>query len=198
MTKLYRFAVKAFRWIVYFLFFLRVEGKEHIPKEGNFIIVSNHVSALDPVIIVVSGPFYLRPMAKKELYKFKPFGFILKKLGCIKVDRTDGAQALAMSKRALGRGEIMLIFAEGTRSKTRELLEFKSGAVALAIKTNTPLIPCQVIEPKGPRLFSGIKVRFGPMLSPSDVDFGKEDKHYLKGTKVIRDACMALRKGEMP
>lgn len=198
MTKLYRFAVKVFRRLLFFLFLLKVEGKEYIPQKGNYIIVSNHVSAIDPILVVLSAPFYLRMMAKKELYQFWPLGFVLRKLGCIKVDRADGARALAVSKRALERGEALLIFAEGTRSRTKKLLEFKSGAVALAVKTGTPLLPCQIIEPKGARLFSRIKVRFGPTLSPKDVDFGKEDAHYRKGTEVIHDACMKLRGGEMP
>ena len=198
MTSFYRFVLKAFSWILYVFYFLKVENKEYIPSDEHFIILSNHVSAWDPFTIAVSGKFHFRPMAKKELYRFKPIGFLLKKLGCIKVDRTDGARALALARRALLDKEIMLIFPEGTRSYTGKLLEFKAGAFALSIKTKTPILPCQVISPKGMRLFRRVKIRFGPIIRPEEIDFGPEDKNYEKSIAVIMKAFMEIRGNDMP
>ena len=198
MTKFYRFVLRAFRWILYAFFFLKVENKEYIPTDRNFIILSNHVSAWDPFTIAVSGKFHFRPMAKQELYRFGPIGFILRKLGCIKVDRTDGVRALALARRALLNKEVMLIFPEGTRSVTRQLLDFKAGAFALSVKTKTPVLPCQVISPKGMRLFRRVRVRYGPLIGYEELDLGSDDKDYAKAMTVVRDAFIRLRGDEMP
>lgn len=198
MTKFYRFAMRTMRWIMYFLFWLRVENKEYIPKDRNFIILSNHVSAWDPITIAVSGRFNFRPMAKKELYRNRIVAFLLEKLGCIKVDRTDGLHALSLAKKALEDKETMLIFPEGTRSKTKVLLPFKGGAFALSIRTHTPILPCQVIAPKGMRLFCGVKIRYGSLIEPEQIYFEDDDKHYSKAMEVITNAFLELRKDDMP
>lgn len=198
MTGFYRFMIKYFRWLIYFLFFIKVENREYIPKSRNFIILSNHISAWDPIIIAVSGKFYFRPMAKKELYDIPLLKYPLGWIGCIKVDRTDGARALAMARKALDRKETMLIFPEGTRSKNLRLLEFKAGAFALSIKTNTPILPCQIIAPKGLRVFCRVKVRFGPVIEPTQIDFGTEDRHYEKAMSVVRDVLTEIRGEDMP
>jgi len=137
-------------------------------------------------------------MAKKELYKSKIIVFLLNKLGCIKVDRTDGAKALAYARKALDAKETMLIFPEGTRSRNKKLLEFKAGAFALSIKTNTPILPCQVIAPKGMRLFCRVKIRYGKVIEPSEIDFIDDNKHYEKAMEVIRNVFLEIRGNDMP
>lgn len=198
MTRFYRFLIRNFRWLIYFLFFLHVENKECIPETGNFIILSNHINAWDPIIVAVSGKFYFRPMAKKELYEIPLFKYLLGWLGCIKVDRTDGARALALSRRALDRKETMLIFPEGTRSKDFRLLDFKAGAFSLSIKTNTPILPCQIIAPKGIRVFRKTIVRFGTVIQPEAINFGSGDKHYERAIEATKKVFTELRRGEMP
>lgn len=198
MTRFYRFAMKTMRWIVYALFWLKVENRENIPKDRNFIILSNHISAWDPITIAVSGQFHFRPMAKKELYKNRLIAFLLNKLGCIYVDRTDGVKALALAKKALDAKETMLIFPEGTRSRTRKLVDFKAGAFALSIKTDTPILPCQIIAPKGMRLFCRVKVRYGRLIEASEITFSEGNKHYERSIEVIREAFLDIRGNDMP
>ncbi len=198
MTKFYRFVMKYLRWLIYVLFFLHVEHKNYIPTDRNFIIISNHISAWDPLTVAAAGKFYVRPMAKKELYKNPIVAFFLEKLGCIKVDRADGARALALARKSLDNKETMLIFPEGTRSKTLKLLEFKAGAFALAIKTDTPILPCQIIAPKGARIFHKITIRFGPVIDPKDIDFAPDDRHYEKAMALVREELIKLRGNDMP
>ena len=198
MTRFYRFILKSLGWIMYAFFFMKVENKDNIPKTGNYIILSNHVSAWDPFTIAVSGKFRFRPMAKKELYRNRFVAFLLKKVGSIKVDRTDGAQALAYARKALERKETMLIFPEGTRSRTRELLDFKAGAFALAIKTRTPVLPCQVILKKRMSLFCGVRVRFGNLLQPEELEFEEGNSNYERSMELIRSKFLELRRDDMP
>ena len=198
MTRFYRFAMRTMRWIVYLLFWLRIENREYIPQDRNFIILSNHISAWDPITIAVSGKFNFRPMAKKELYRVRFVAFLLDKLGCIRVDRTDGARALALARKALEDKETMLIFPEGTRSRTKKLQEFKAGAFALSIKTSTPILPCQVIAPKGMRLFCRVRVRYGRLIEPDEIYFEENNRHYERSMEVIRKAFIELRGDDMP
>ncbi|MCL1829994.1 MAG: 1-acyl-sn-glycerol-3-phosphate acyltransferase [Oscillospiraceae bacterium] len=186
------------RWIIYALFWLKVENRQYIPKNRNFIILANHISGWDPITIAVSGQFLFRPMAKKELYNSKFLAFILDKLGCIKVDRTDGTKALALARKALDAKETMLIFPEGTRSRTLKLGDFKGGAFALALKTDTPILPCQIIAPKGMKLFCRVKVRYDKLIHPSEIFFEEDNRHYERSMEVIRKVFIKLRTDEMP
>ncbi|MGC8971709.1 MAG: lysophospholipid acyltransferase family protein [bacterium] len=123
----------------------RIEGLENVPREGGVILVANHRAMMDPIVIGCSIHFrrtYF--MAKEELFRFKPFAFLIRALGAFpvkrkKVDRT----ALYTAEAILREGKLLLIFGEGTRNRdlSKVLGELHSGFVYLATKTNVPVVP---------------------------------------------------------
>lgn len=132
------------------LTFIRYEfyGKENFRKDQSYIYVSNHTSFLDLPGITMTIPGEFRPMAKKELLKIPLFGWIARGATVI-VDRSSGEskkKSLDKLKAVLLQGISILLFAEGTQNRTREIMQpFKDGAFRLAIDTQQPILPMVVI-----------------------------------------------------
>jgi 1-acyl-sn-glycerol-3-phosphate acyltransferase len=136
--------------IPFFRLYFRMEriGREHIPESGPVIVAANHRSFLDPfVIATMAGP--KRPMyyvAKKELFMRRWQAWILNALGAFPVDRgaADG-QMINTAKAILDRGDIVLIFPEGTRVRPGSLGRAKRGVGRLALESGAPVVPVAVI-----------------------------------------------------
>jgi 1-acyl-sn-glycerol-3-phosphate acyltransferase len=123
-------------------------GREHIPAEGPVIIAANHRSFLDPFVIATMAP-WRRPMyyvAKKELFQKRWMAWILNALGAFPVDRGAGdRESISTAKELLARGEIVLIFPEGTRIRPGSLGKPKRGVGRLALESGAPVVPVAVI-----------------------------------------------------
>ena len=129
MTPLYAIGRVILIPLVKILFFLKVNGKGNIPKNGGFILCSNHLSNFDPVLIGVAQRRQLFFMAKSELFRNKFFGWLIRKLGAFPVERGAGdGKAINTAEKIINEGKTLGIFIEGTRSKTGELLRPKAGA----------------------------------------------------------------------
>ena len=149
-----------------------VEGLENVRLDRPQIFASNHVSWYDVYALGKVIPKRYRFVAKKELARIPIFGTAWKAAGHVSVDRSNRASAI-QSLEAAGRllhkdNSSVVIFPEGTRSPTGELLPFKKGAFMLALHTGVDIVPVAVlgtrrIQPKGGwRIRSGkIIVRFG-------------------------------------
>lgn len=137
-------------WIFSKLTFIRYRlyGRENIIRGKSYIFVSNHTSFLDIPGIRLMIPGEFRPIAKKELLKIPVFGFIVK-AATVVVDRGNHEsrkKSIEYAKQILNRGISMLIFAEGTQNRTKEILQpFKDGAFRIALDTQTPILPLVVI-----------------------------------------------------
>ncbi len=152
------------RW----LFQVKYVGAEHIPADGPVIIASNHVNAMDPFLHAFGFKREFKVMAKKELFKFKPLGWLIGKVGGFPVDRGKGDRgAIRAAQQSLQDGGMLLIFPEGTRSKTGKLLPFKSGAAMFALTTQTPVVPALIRAPKGVGLFRPTTIEYGAPISPA-------------------------------
>ena len=132
-----------------FLTYLRMKrmGREHIPAEGPVILASNHRSFFDPFII---GTMTRRPVyyvAKKELFAYsRLLGWVLNALGAFPVDRGAGDQdTIDTAKAILDRGEIVLMFPEGTRTRPGSLGKPRRGVGRLALETGAPVVPIAII-----------------------------------------------------
>jgi len=137
-------------WIFSMLTFIRYKfyGAENFRKGQSYIYVSNHTSFLDLPGLAMLIPGEFRPLAKKELLKIPVFGLIARGATVI-VDRSSGEsrkKSLDKLKATLAEGISILLFAEGTQNRSKEVLQpFKDGAFRLAIDTQMPLLPMVVI-----------------------------------------------------
>jgi 1-acyl-sn-glycerol-3-phosphate acyltransferase len=110
------------------------------------VVVANHQSLLD-ILLLSHVPREMKWIAKEELFRVPWLGWIFRISGDIPVKRGDaesGGEALARARRYLENGMSVMIFPEGTRSKTAKLLPFKSGAFRLAIEAGVPILPIVV------------------------------------------------------
>ena len=139
-------------WIVYFLtkvvswayFPFTAYQTRNIPRQGAFILASNHISNLDPVLLGICSVRRLNFMAKKELFKGL-LGFFLTHLGSFPVKRGE-ADFVAM-REALRRfkvGRVILIFVEGSRRIGNEPSKAQAGVGFLAMKSGVPIVPVYV------------------------------------------------------
>ncbi len=120
----------------------KIINKEYIPKSGSVVIAGNHKHLYDQCLSIISTKRIINYMAKKEYFDGK-FAFFFKAVGCISVDRKNkNKQAVNSALNVLKNGGMIGIFPEGTRNKTNEfLLPFKFGAVSLAKKTDSYIVP---------------------------------------------------------
>ncbi|QKJ22658.1 lysophospholipid acyltransferase family protein [Poseidonibacter lekithochrous] len=124
-----------------------VINKEKIPKDGQYLLVSNHRSILDPLIVEVAlqdsnitGSW----VAKKELYNSFFFGAFTRNAGSILLDReaSNMSKFFKDTKEVVKQGKSIYIFPEGTRNKTDNVIgEFKEGSRIIALKNRLPLLP---------------------------------------------------------
>ncbi len=137
-------------WIFSQLTFIRYKfyGTENFRKGQSYIYVSNHTSFLDLPGIRMIIPGQFRPLAKKELKKIPVFGWIAQAATII-VDRSSPEsrkKSIDRLKAALREGISILIFAEGTQNRTKEILQpFHDGAFRVAVDTQEPILPMVVV-----------------------------------------------------
>lgn len=154
-----------------------VHGLENVEPDRPYIFAANHQSAFDIFVLLAVLPPKVRFLAKKELFSIPLFGQGLRKAGNLPVDRSNRQAAMRsidQAAQAVRHGRSIIIFPEGTRSKTLEMLPFKKGGFILAIKSGQPIIPVSIsgaraILPRGwGRVHPGpIKVVFGQPI-PTD------------------------------
>ena len=126
---------------------VKISGKR--PPAGRYIIVANHISYLDTLVIFPAIPGYFRPLGKKEMSKIPVIGFIYKQV-VIMVDRNNAhsrAKSMRLLWRTLKRERNIIIFPEGTFNETANTLKkFYDGAFRLAINTQTAIFPIVLLD----------------------------------------------------
>jgi 1-acyl-sn-glycerol-3-phosphate acyltransferase len=146
-----------------------VLNKDRMPAEGACLVAPNHETMMDMFMIGYKIKRKIKWMAKQELFKFKPFGWLLKKCGAypVKRDNNDvGGAAHTIS--LLESGEAVGIFPHGTRSKGRGLsLPVKPGFLRLALDTGVKVVPVAIWGKI--RLFGKVYVKFGEPVDPVEL-----------------------------
>ena len=125
----------------------RITGKEHVPKGRAVVFCSNHESNVDPPVLFQALHRRLHVLFKAELTKLPVLGKVMLAGGFVAVERDRREASLASIERAaasIKAGNSFLIFPEGTRSRTSELLPFKKGGFIMAIKAGAPIVPVAI------------------------------------------------------
>jgi 1-acyl-sn-glycerol-3-phosphate acyltransferase len=179
------------------LFFrIKVEGLQNIPRKSNFIIVSNHASFLDPLLIMAFVPQKIHCIALRILYKMtriKWFLYMVEALPSGRISRK--AAHLLQHDKNVG------LFPEGGVSRDGKLGEFRRGTALLALKTGRPVVPCAVFGtyetlPFGkrlPKLFRPLKLKIGnPIYILKEFDEIIDDVYLRNGVFKIRNAVKEM------
>ncbi|MEQ1827942.1 MAG: lysophospholipid acyltransferase family protein [Pirellula sp.] len=154
----YRVLRAAARMLVSVMFSFRTEGRHHLDVDGGGMLLSTHQSLLDPVLVGLIVNRRLNYLARKTLFKNAAFAYFIRVLDAIEIDRDRGGLAgLKEMLKRLQRGELVLLFPEGTRSSDGELAPLKPGFIPVARRSQVPLIPIAVVGaydclPKGAKL----------------------------------------------
>ena len=178
---------------------MRIIGRENVPESGRVVIACNHVNAIDPMLHAYCLKRDMHTIAKKELFDNPVFAWVLRRLGAFpvqrgRVDRRSVKQALDV---LLADG-LLLVFPEGTRSKTGELGVFKAGAAMFACETGSPVVPAAIVSPHGMRWFSPVTVVYGEPISPEELGGRPYTSVSLRrGTELIKSRVAALREEYM-
>jgi 1-acyl-sn-glycerol-3-phosphate acyltransferase len=125
-----------------------VVGREHVPRKGAVVFCSNHQSNVDPPVLFEALHRRLHVLYKAELSQLPVLGRVLQLGGFIPVPRENREEAFRAIERAaesVRAGNSFLIFPEGTRSRTDQLLPFKKGGFFMALHAQAPIVPVAVM-----------------------------------------------------
>jgi 1-acyl-sn-glycerol-3-phosphate acyltransferase len=154
-------------WLIWVLGGARVEGLDNVPRSGPFIIVSNHCSNMDPLLLGWSAGHeigrVIHFMAKVELRGWPLIGWLAARSGVFFVRRGKGDRAAQRHALAfLAAGEPIAMFPEGTRSRTGQLKPGRHGATLLALRSGAPVVPAGIAGTH--RIFAGFLPRRSRMI----------------------------------
>ena len=145
---IYQLVSKLFVFPIYkFVFKGLLIGRENIPREGSFIVVSNHGSLLDPPLLGHALDRNISFMAKAELFKIPFLGFVIKACGAYPVKRgIADKNTIKTACEKLSNNKSIGIFIDGTRQKNGRVNKPKQGAALLAFKNQKLLLPVALVN----------------------------------------------------
>jgi 1-acyl-sn-glycerol-3-phosphate acyltransferase len=159
---------------------LTINGKEHIPASGAFVLAPTHRSYLDTPFAGTVRWKRMRFMGKHTMWKNRQFGWIFSALGAFPVQRGSAdREALKRAIEVLRAGEPLVLFPEGERKEGPVVQPLFDGAVYIAIKAGVPIVPVGIggserVMPKHARFIypRKVHVEIGPPIPPPDVPAG--------------------------
>ncbi len=197
---------KLFAWFFRWIFRVQVKGEENIPSDGAVMVCTNHISAFDPFIIIVSNTRQIFFMGKKELFKIPVLKQISKGVGVFPVERgANDVGAIKQAIKLLESGKIFGIFPQGTRHSGEDphKTQIKSGVGLIEEKTGAPVLPCCIIT-KDNRIkpFRPVTIVYGEVIEPSefsdilnDETLKSKEKH-KKISETVFNKILELIDGE--
>ena len=188
----YKILIRIIRVIDFIFYGFKKPDNSIIPEDEGLIVCCNHPGLRDPVFIAESIDRQLTFMAKKELFKFKPFGKLISSLGAFPIDRENSdIAAFKTAIRLLKDKRALLIFPQGTRSKKEENNPGKQGAIRLAILTGAKILPVGLSENN--HIFKKVHVKIGEPIDYSSYKKQHlENEEYEKMTQELMDKIYSL------
>jgi 1-acyl-sn-glycerol-3-phosphate acyltransferase len=187
-------AVLAFR--------VRCTGMHNLPAEGGVLVVANHQSHLDPPLVGLASRRRMNYLARASLFVFPPFRWLIHSLDAIPIDREGiGVGGIKESLRRLKRGEIVVMFPEGTRSRDGEIGTFHAGFATLAVRSKAAILPVAVDGAfdawprrlRFPRL-GNVHVHYGAPLMPADIAKLSDGELQAEVERRVRECLETVRR----
>lgn len=195
MDAWYRFGRAFVRSLLKIYNGLKVIGVENVPSEGGALFVCNHISHLDPPAVGVSSPRKVRFVAKEELFHQFFLSWYLPTVGVIPIKRGSGGNImLEKAEEAIRAGDIVVMFPEGTRSRTGLPGKARTGFLILTARTLCPIIPIRIsgsfdCMPPGSRFPKPgkIQVAFGKPIqyNPGELDLNNRQQLVSEAQRVM-------------
>ena len=194
----YRLLQRSLQLVAVVVYRVRYSGRRNIPCQGGVLVVSNHQSHFDPPLVGIGVPRPLNYLARDTLFRFAPFGWLIRTVNAFPIDREGvGLAGIKESLRRLKRGEMVLIFPEGTRTHNGRISPFRPGFTALAVRSKAAILPVAIdgafeAFPRG-RTWPGpgrIRVHFGVPLMPDEIA-GRDERELLAEVERRVRACHA-------
>jgi 1-acyl-sn-glycerol-3-phosphate acyltransferase len=127
-----------------FGFSFRRAGWANMPRTGPVLVVANHQSVIDPLVVGLGCRRYLSFLARSTLFKVPGFGRLIHSLGAVPIDRSMGKDGIQNVLDALGAGRAVLMFPEGERTHTGAVQPLKPGVSLLIKRLTCPIVPVGV------------------------------------------------------
>jgi len=176
-------------------FRIEIQGREHLPAEGAYVVSPIHRSNLDTPVLSAITTRRLRYMGKESLWRSRALGWLLTALGGFPVQRgTADREALKAGLACLERGEPLVMFPEGTRQVGPDLAEMFDGPAYVACRTGVPIVPIglgntEAAMPKGAKFIRPVKMTIligEPMVPPPLKESGRVSR------KAVRELTAEL------
>lgn len=184
------------------LFQIRCYGRDKVPRSGGALVLGNHQSNFDPVLMGLACPRRLNYLARTTLFDSWFFRVLVAALDAIPIDREGGGLGgLKETLKRIKRGEMVLMFPEGTRTPDGEVHAFKPGFCTIARRAGVPLVPVALdgafdAWPRQRRLprLAVIHVRWGEPVAPEEIERLSDDELVAEVERRIRDCHGACRR----
>jgi cytidylate kinase len=199
MRLYYRISHAAVRWVFRLLFGLRIYGEAHLRTGENFLFASNHQSYADPLVVGSAIPREVWFLAKKELFRNRLFAWLIRTYHAIPIDRDEiDRKTMKIVLENLKRGDSILMFPEGTRSRDGSILPLKAGLGFIALVSRVTVVPVYVTGSNSLCACllrrSKLEVRIGPPIRIEE-EYRSDDKKqdYWIFSDMVREALRMLQ-----
>lgn len=180
---------------------LKIKGREHIPRTGGVLVACNHISYWDPPLLGVAFTRELFYMAKKELFRNRFFGALIRSYNAIPVSRDAFSRgALEKAVDVIRSGGAIVIFPEGRRSDPNRLGEPKPGVGMVVDKARCQVVPAYVTGSNAIRRClirrRSLEIYFGPPFRPEEFDAkgGEGKDKYARISRATMDRVALLKR----